>query len=745
MQQKELKFKGTVLRNRYNSDDFKIYVVDVNKKVYKDIEGNKNKEYIIVGNMPSLIPDIEYDIVATPEINKTFGIQYKVKSIRRDKPTDYNSSKNFLMEILTEAQANVLLEVYPNIVDKIVKNDLDDIDLTKTKGIKEPTFNKIKAKVIENFCLIELVDVFGGLIEINVMKKLYDTYSNVSIIKKELKKDPYRCLCKLSRVGFKTADSILLNLEQQSKDNPEKFKFDYDLKHSIQRMKSCLNFILEENETKGNTRMTLKEARTNCGKLVPQCIDLFVKVIKESSDDIHVDFDTKTISTTKAYNTELDISKFIKSMLFNKSNIWSVNTELYREVEGMNMTDEQLSTLDMMCNNSVGLLTAPAGSGKSASVKALINMLDDTGKTYTLMTPTGASSKVLHEYTNRECGTIHRQLKYKPSKNKNISSWGYNEFNKLDVDVVIIDEFSMVDIYLFKNVINAIDLNKTKLLLVFDSYQLASVGCGNIAQDLLSSRIVPTVLLTKIFRYAEGGLMQVVTNIRKGIKFLENTFTGTKIFGTKKDFIFCQLPDYKIPQQTLGIYKKLLDDGYDVQDIMVLTSQNKGDYGTKAINKHIQALMQKRHKTNFIMRGDTKFHKGDKVIQIINNYKAKTPTDDETSIFNGNTGIIIDVNYNEIQVDFGDCIIVYSKGELNQIELGYCITIHKSQGSSAKQVITLAPKSHTFMMNSNLLYVAPTRAKERQFMLGDITTVNSAIKKKENLNRNTYSKELLIA
>ena len=738
----EVKFKATIIRNRFNSEDFKIYVADVNKQIYKDLKGNRNNEYILVGNTPNLIPDVEYDITAIPEINKKFGIQYKVTTVKRDKPTDYNSSKSFLDEILTKAQSEVLLSVYPNIIDKIVKNDLDDIDLQKTKGIKESTFDKIKNKVIENFCLIELVEVFGGLIDINVIKKLYTQYTSVNTIKKALKSDPYKCLCKLSRVGFKTADSILLNLEQQNIENPDKFKFkfDYELKYSIQRMKSCLNYILEENESNGNTKIGLKEVRQQCGKLVPECISLFVQVIKENSEDIHVDLETKQISSLESYNTERDIAKFVKDMI--KSPIqWNINTEIYREIDDIQITDEQLSTLDMMCNNNIGILTAPAGSGKSASAKALINMLEGNNKTYKLMTPTGASSKVLADYTNRKCGTIHRQLEYKPIKGQ--SPWGYNEENKLDVDIVIIDEFSMVDIFLFKHVIDAIDITKTKILFIFDSFQLPSVACGNVAQDLLSSKVVPTVVLTKIFRYSEGGLMQVVTKIREGESFLPSSFKGNNIFGTKKDFVYSELQQEKIPKQVLMIYNKLINDDYNPQDIMVLSSQNKGDYGTRAINKIIQQLIQKDKKNYFLIRGDVKFYKGDKIIQTVNNYKAKTPIGNEVSIFNGNTGVIIDVRYTEMDVQFDDCIITYGKEELNQIELGYCISTHRSQGSASKQVIVIAPKAHTFMLNSNLLYVAPTRAKERVYMIGNIATINSAIKKKENLNRDTWLQDLL--
>lgn len=734
-----VKFRGVIETSRFISENFKIYTVDVDKKIYPNIKSNKNNEYIIVGDFASLMIGIDYKIDAYVTINPKFGLQYKVKYIRQDKPTNINSAKKFLNAIITENETDTLLSVYPNIIDKVIKNDLGDIDLNKLKGIKEIKFNKIKMKIIENFCLIDLVDKFGGYIEMSIIKKLYDKYASVETIEKQLKIDPYKCLCKLSRIGFKTADGILLNLEHYGKELKKPI-FDYDLKTSVQRMKSCLNFILEENEKSGNTNMSIENARRECGKLVPQCITLFVKVIK-NNDDIYIDSKTKTMSTKNAYETELYITKSIKSLLKNKIE-WKLPIELYREADGYSMTDEQMNTLKMMCQNNIGILTACAGCGKSASVQSFINMLEDNNKTYILMTPTGASSEVLSEFTKREAGTIHRQLDYNPS-NKN--SWGYNQTNKLPYDVVIIDEFSMVDIYLFKHLLDAIDINKTKLLLVFDSYQLSSVGCGNLAQDLLSSKIIPTTLLTHIFRYNEGGLMQVVTSIRNSKEFLPSDFKGTKIFGTKKDFIYSETNQIYLIRQILKIYNKLLNDGYDLQDIIILSSQNKGDYGTKAINKAIQYMLQKKHSTRFVMRGDTKFHEGDKVIQVLNNYKAKDIYDDKQTIFNGNMGIISQVRYNQIVVTFkGNKQLVYEKENLDQLELAYSITTHKSQGSSCKQVIMVAPKSHTFMLNSNLLYVGGTRARERVFLLGNITTINRAIKKKENLQRNTYTKYMLL-
>lgn len=748
-------FTCTIKRERFNSDSYKIYLVDVDKKVYPNIKTNLKGEIILVGsNFSSLIPNLEYKVKAYINIHKTFGVQYEVKEIKQDKPTTFESSKKFLDEILTKSQSEALLSVYPNIIDKIIKDDLGDIDLNKVKGIKEHTFNKIKTKVIENFALIDIVDLFDGLIPINVIKKLYDEYHNVGYIKKILKNNPYKTLCRLSRIGFKSADKILLELDNKSKNiDNSKFEFTEDLLTSKQRMKACVNYILEQNESDGNTRISIKDLRSESNKLTPQCINHFVDIIKDNDEDIYVNNELKYISSAKAINSEEYIcDKIIE--LNNTKIIWNIDSNNYRKNGEFDITDEQLSTINVMCNKNIGILTAPAGSGKTASVKNLLNALDDNKKTYMLCTPTGKSSEVLEEQSGREAGTIHRQLNYSPlnctAENGN-NPWGYNENNKLDVDLIVVDEFSMVDIYLFKHLLEAIDTSKTKLLLVFDSSQLPSVGCGNIAQDLLDSNAIPIIRLTKIFRYNEGGLMQVATKIRNGEQFLSSDFTnGVKVFGTKKDFIYLELQQQMIKKQVLKIYSKLLNDGYSTEDIIVLCCQNKGEYGTFEINKIIQYMMQKEKNNKFLMYGDNRFFKDDKVMQIVNNYRAKTPEKDdmgediETEIYNGNTGIIVKVNFNNMIVDYGKGkLIKYTKAELNQLQLGYCISDHKSQGDSFKQVICVSPKSHSFMMNSNLLYVGVTRARERVYMLGNIITINKAIKKKANFNRDTWLKDLM--
>jgi exodeoxyribonuclease V alpha subunit len=349
----------------------------------------------------------------------------------------------------------------------------------------------------------------------------------------------------------------LLDIDKTSKDNKAEGKnpiidFPFDLQTSSQRCLACTLYLLEENENNGHTKMDIIELKHQVERLVPACSNFYGEIIKD--DSIYFNKDKKEISLKSTYEIEKYIADNILSGL--KTNIkWDYDYKQYQNSGEYPLTDDQINALKLLCNHNISILNGSAGTGKSQTTASIIKMLEDNNKSYKLFSPTGKAAKILAEYTHRNASTIHRGLGYIPP-----SEWTYNEENKLGCDVLIIDEFSMVDIFLFKHVINSINPNKTKILFVFDSYQLASVGCGNIAQDLLSSKEVPTVILTKIFRYAEGGLMQVVTNIRNGIKFLENTFTGTKIFGTKKDFIFCQLSDSKIQKQVLGIYKKLLKE-----------------------------------------------------------------------------------------------------------------------------------------------------------------------------------------
>lgn len=754
----EYKFSGRIVRNTYNTEDFKIYAVDVDKKKYPDIKQNKYSNVTILGELPELTVGVEYEIVAVEQTTK-YGISYKVLNIKRDMPTTEEDMYIFLSEILTANQARVLWENYPDIVQRVKENRLDDIDLNKLKGIKEYTFNVIKNKIIENFCLADLVIEFQGYLNLSIIKKIYNKYTSIEVLKEKLKADPYKCLCGLAGVGFKTADGLLLDMEKASKDNISKGKkpiieFETDLRSSPQRCLSCLLYLLGENENEGHTKMNLADLRTACLQLVPACANHFSEAIKDKS--IYYNKDTMDVSLKSTYNTEYEIAKTILKNLKNK-NVWDYDIEKYRNVNGNILSDEQIKTLDYVCKNNIIILNGNAGCGKSMSVKGLIDMLDDNRKTYKLMTPTGKSSKVLADFTGRVSQTIHRGLGYKP-----INQWTFNKDNKLKCDIVIIDEFSMVDIQLFKRVIDAIDFDKTKLLVIGDDAQLPSVSCGNLLHDFMESKLIPTVTLTKVFRYSDGGLMKVATDVRNCKQYLDNSMKNKMtVFGDNKDYTFVDLASEAVPQNVVGLYKKLLDKGYRIEDIQVLTAKNVSDCGTVVLNNMIQKVANPNYGSKVNMKvGEATYFEGDLVIQKVNNYKAEldisslenweqeyysTQNEAPTAfIANGETGVIKQIFNTYVLIDFDGIIVKYYKNDMNMIGLGYSITIHKSQGDSIKIVILCTPQSHIFMLNSNLLYVGLTRMKEMTYHLGTLTSVNQAVSKKANLTRHTFMQHLLL-
>lgn len=748
---KEVTFEGKVVNCIYNSESFKVYAVDVDKEKYPTIKLTKYGNATVSGNLHELGVGVKYNITAIEEKGK-YGYGYKVVNIKRDKPSTTLDIKIFLSEILTHKQADILYDAYPDIVDKVINNDIDDIDLNRTKGIKEYTFSIIKEKIIENFVLVELVSEFQGLLSLSMIKKLYEKYPSVKKVRSELKLNPYKCLCGLSGVGFKTADSLLLDVDNVSKENIKKglkpiIEFEFDLRTSEQRCLACVLYLLEENENDGHTKINLIELKQQCDKLVPACSQHFTDVIKD--DNVFYDKDTTVAALNSTYETEKYIAESILEGL--ESNwIWDYDCEQYRVVDDIPLSDEQMNALYNLCKYNISILNGNAGSGKSFATQAIVKLLRDNNKSFRLMCPTGKASKVLSAYTKEDATTIHRGLGYIPP-----NVWSYNKEEKLMCDVLIIDEFSMVDIFLFKRVIDAIDFSKTKLLIIGDNAQLPSVSCGNLLHDFMQSKTIPTTTLTKIFRYGEGGLMKVATDVRNSKIYLDkNNIELCTYFGANQDYAFINVDQSVIVKNVVALYKKLLTQGYIAEDIQVLTSYNKGEYGTIKLNNYLQRVANKNYGKNGLKHGEVTYYKGDLVIQKVNNYKAKIYVDDglfildkdeeETFIANGETGTVIETGQHEMVIDFDGVKVRYTRDDLNGVGLGYSISTHKSQGGSSKVIIFLTPKAHTYMLNSNLIYVGLTRMKEKCFHLGDVNTLNRAIKKKENFDRKTFMKNFLI-
>ena len=734
-----MNFKCTPERLVYNSDEYKIYGCSVNSFEYPQIQIGKYGTATIKGNVQELNLGVEYTVKAK-EISDKYGVGYEVINIKREKPTTLAATRNFLYEILTPNQTDTLLEAYPDIVDRIMNNRLDDIDLNKTKGIKDYTFNVIKQKVIENFKLADLVEEFRGLFSLSIIKKLYDKYPSVEKSREVIRTEPYECLCRLSGIGFKTADGMLLALEKESKQCKESGKnpilfFGFDLKPSYQRAKACVDYILNENETNGNTYVKVGDLKKQFEILVPEAI-ANLPVILKGDNDVIFDRESLSVCRKETYETEKYIAEKIKEGLSINTK-WDCDCSKFRSLDGFDLTLDQCKTSEYMCIYNIVMLVGYGGAGKSSSTQAFVNLLKHYNKSFLLLAPTGRAAKVLTGFTGENAMTIHRGLGYMPP-----NDWNFNSEHPLPYDVVIVDEFSMVDIFLFKHLLEAIDFNRTKLLIIGDDAQIPSVGAGNVLYDLLCYKKIPTITLDKVFRYGKGGLSTVATDARTQTEYLDKNKKGMQVFGEDQSYIFMPLQQDGIVDYTVKLYKTLLTKGYSVEDIAVLSCYNVGDYGVIELNKRLQEAVNPNPDAKIVF-GDSEFRLNDIVMNYANDYKAvlynEEFLDDKNTTFiaNGESGMVDKIEHNSMVSNYDGTLIYYDKGKLKNIRLAYAITTHKSQGGQFKVVILITPRSHTFMLNSNLLYVGISRAKEKCYHLGEIKTVNNALKKKENFDRKT--------
>lgn len=743
---RKVQFKGIVEKCVFKSETFKCYAMNVDTDKYPEIQLNQYKNCTIVGDLPDLVEDIEYEVVAITKDSK-YGLSYQVLNIKRDIPTTSEGVYSFLSSILTINQAKTICENYPNILNIIKENRLDEIDLSRLKGIKEYTFGIIKEKIIDNFYLADLIAEFQGYFTLSVVRKLYRAYTSIDKIKENLRKDPYSALTKISGIGFKMADRLLLDIEEVSKENVNNgeapiFEFGYDIKTSKQRCLSCILYLLKQNEENGSTKANLIDLRSECLKLTPECIKHFPEVVK--SEDIYINKDKLEIALRRTYNTEKFICDNINERLKCNSKIWSFNTELYRNINGIDLSDEQTELLRSVCKNNFVVLTAAGGCGKSFSTKALINMLKDNGKSFVLASPTGKAAKKLSQYTGEQAKTIHRTLLYQDGE------FVFNKDNKLRTDVLLVDEIGMTDIHLFKSLLEATDID-TKIVLVGDSYQLNSVGCGALLRDLCNSDKIPHVIFNTVYRMGKGGVLTACTYVRQNKKFLSNN-TLTQI-GEDKSYSFIPSNKEQMNDMILALYKKLLKDN-NVEDITVISSYNVGENGCDKLNQMLQPIANPNSLTDdkFIKikqdKLEVKYYIGDMVVQCVNNYSAKLFLENEktrntTFVPNGSQGHIVDIIDGELIINFEDATVCYSIDELRQIKHAFALSAHKMQGSQNKIIIFCCPSSHMFFLSNNIIYTAISRAEKKVFHFSDVKTINTAMNKSDSNKRITFLGDML--
>lgn len=735
----QVEFRATPVRCVYSSDNFKVYGCAIDEKKYPHIAMNRFKNVSISGDLPELSLNTEYEISATAEKGK-YGISYRVAYIQRDLPKTKDGVLAFLQETLTPRQATVLYDAYPDIITKVKDNKLDDIDLDKLEGIGEYRFEGIKTKIIENFGLASIIMEFKGVFTKSMAVKIKNRYTSIATFKKAFKEDPYKTLTELNGVGFKKADALILQMQDENA-----FDFGYDIRTSKYRCLACVRYILEENETACNTKMSMADARSKCIKLAGECVDNFGDIVLD--DDIHYDSGEMTIGFEKTYSSERHIAdEACRRSKFNPMP-WRYDVENYRNINGVDLSDEQMSFFEMVCAKNFTLLTAPAGAGKSFATKALINMLEDNDKSYLCMSPTGKAAKRLSEYTGRPAYTIHKVLnmqceEYEDSEAKEKS--GRSPYS-LDVDVVIIDEVGMVDVNLFSWLLSNVEFD-VKIVLIGDMYQLNSIGAGALLRDLYQSGIVPKVEFTKIYRMGEGGVLTACTYIRQRQKFINKNETTS--IGADKSYAFIPANKENMNDKVASLYKKLLGK-MQARDITVISSYNKGENGCDKLNKLLQpianpnAIINSNNRYMSVGKDDkeVRYYVGDSVIQIKNSYSSFSG---DLLAANGERGEIIYADSDMVTVSFDNVDITYGSGEVvNNIKHAFALSCHRMQGSQNKVIIFCCPSSHVFFLSNNIIYTGVSRAEKAVFHLSDARTLNIAMNKSDVDSRKTYLGDML--
>lgn len=417
-------------------------------------------------------------------------------------------------------------------------------------------------------------------------------------------------------------------------------------------------------------------------------------------------------------------------------------------------------------------------SGKTSSVKAIITMLDDLHKSYRLLSPTGIAAKRLKEATGRDASTIHRAVLGE---------------GIIDEDVVIIDEASMIGVELLAELLTLVS-PLAKILFVFDSAQLASISCGNVVHDLIRCGKIPTAELTKVFRYGSSGISTVATDTRRGAEYLSDT--GQLLCENAEnvaDYVFVPA-DEEPMEQIIDEYDKLRER-YDDDEILVISPYNIGAFGTYAINNRIQTKYNPNAGSDNCMKRKLSdapnsavvFYEGDKVINKMNNYHAKTPAfidwkakkkrieynleqtkeldgedsdayfalyenlemheanaPKEAAIMNGDIGYIKRIDGDYMYIQFDEDMVIFDKGDLQNLLLAYACSAHSVQGCEIKAVILITCNSHARMLTRNLCYMSLTRAKEMLVQIGDINAINHALTINETTERETWLYDLLM-
>ncbi len=692
----------------------------------------------IVGILPYIAEGETIKAYGTFTVHPQFGRQFKVEYYEKELPSTEGTILKYLasnsIKGVGKAVARKIVEQFGTESFDVIENhpewltDIKGISAAKAEQISDDFKRQHGMRSVMTFCS----EYFSPSTAVRIFKRFGG--SAVSVIKQ----NPYVLSDEIYGVGFSDCDKIAKDLGMK--------------KDCLERVEAALKYILLHNANQnGHTYIPeeklLGAAVQILGMDKEPLSDILDELIKNGTVCKKRLADRKCIYLRKFYDAEKYVCEKLK--LLEEKNIAYGISDVNRTINNIELTEgikyapKQREAIASAVNSGVMVLTGGPGTGKTTVIKAAISIFEKIGYKIALAAPTGRAAKRMSEATSCEAKTVHRLLEMEYNDGVE-PKFIRCEKNLLEENVIIVDEASMIDICLAEALLKAIKPG-AKLLLIGDFDQLPSVGAGNVLKDIISSERFNTVQLTEIFRQAEQSL--IVTNAHA-----INSGRYPDLTTKSNDFFFIPRENDEMTAHTVAtLCKTRLPKAYGadiIRQIQVITPSRKGNAGTELLNEMLQAVLnppspdKKEKKLRHVI-----FREGDKVMQIKNNYNIEWHKDDREGIgiFNGDIGTIIEINPSGeyVTINFDDRIAQYDFTMMDEVEHGYAITVHKSQGSEYPVVIIPMYSYSNRLLTRNLLYTAVTRAQKMVILVGDEEVVKKMVDNNQRAMRYTSLGEML--
>ncbi len=702
---------------------------------------NDDGELTCVGSFPYISEGELLELTGEYVTHNTYGLQLQVSSFEVKEPEDLISIERYLgsgaIKGLGTALAGRIVRKFKGDTFRVIEEEPER--LAEVKGISERKAMEIASQVEEKKDMRKAMiylQKYG--ITLALSAKIYEHYGqNVYRVMEE---NPYQIADHVPGVGFKTADEIARRIGIHTDSD---YRIRSGIFYVLLQATNDGHVYLPESEVLYRTKLLLElELDDISNYLMDLAIEKKIVMLDREEKE-------RLVYPSQYYYMELNTAKMLLD-LDVKYDVAEVAIEQrLRQIEknaDLQLDDMQRQAVITAARNGLVILTGGPGTGKTTTINAMIHFFESEGMDIYLAAPTGRAAKRMTEATGYEAKTIHRMLElaHMPENTDARMFYGRNEENPLEADVIIIDEMSMVDLPLMHVLLKAI-LVGTRVILVGDKDQLPSVGAGSVLKDLIESKCFPVITLTKIFRQAEQS--DIVVNAHK-INRGEEVILDNK----SMDFFFLKRHEADvIISVVLTLIQKKLPKfvDCDMLDIQVLTPMRKGLLGVERLNNIMQQYLNppdpKKDEKEF---GDKLFRVGDKVMQIKNNYQLEWEiatkyglvVDSGVGVFNGDIGRIVEINhYTEtLEVEFEEKKrIKYPFQMLEELELAYAVTVHKSQGSEYPAVIIPLLQGPRQLYHRNLIYTAVTRAKKCVTLVGSDSVFQEMIQNVHEQNRYT--------